>query len=97
NLCFIGRTRLLREAGGSPERMIEHACNRNSALGDRLSSLVPSDDDFLGTARVTFDRRGPRSRAMLEVGDAAGMIAPLCGDGMSMAMRSAELAERALS
>ena len=38
--------------------------------------------------------RSPKSRfagGVCMIGDAAGMIAPLCGDGMAMALRTADL------
>ncbi len=41
---------------------------------------------------ISFARKGPVSGAMPMAGDAAGMIAPLCGNGMAMAIHSGKLA-----
>lgn len=40
---------------------------------------------------VSFETKGPVENHVLMAGDAAGMIAPLCGNGMAMAIQSARL------
>ena len=62
----------------------------NPSLGKRLLSLRP-DGDPLAVARISLSAPGPVSGSLLRVGDAAGMIAPLCGDGQAMALDSAIL------
>jgi flavin-dependent dehydrogenase len=42
---------------------------------------------------MVFHRRRPVAAPLLLVGDAASIIAPLCGDGIGMALSSAALAE----
>ena len=43
-------------------------------------------------SQVSFAYRGVFAGDVCMLGDAAAMIAPLCGDGMAMALRSSELA-----
>jgi flavin-dependent dehydrogenase len=43
-------------------------------------------------SQITFAKKAPVENGWLMVGDAAGMITPLCGNGMSMAMNAAALA-----
>ena len=40
---------------------------------------------------ITFDTKEPVDSHVLMCGDAAGMITPLCGNGMAMAVRSAKI------
>jgi flavin-dependent dehydrogenase len=40
---------------------------------------------------ISFETKEPVSNHILMVGDAAGMIAPLCGNGMAMAIHSAKI------
>lgn len=99
NVCLIGRVSDLRRCGGTGETMLRFAATRNPALSERLSRLgTPETEKFLGDSGF---RISPRSRPQgrgtcLPVGDAAGRIAPLCGDGISMALRSARIAAERL-
>jgi len=43
-------------------------------------------------SQVTFQKKLPVENQVLMVGDSAGMIAPLCGNGMSMALRASSIA-----
>lgn len=46
----------------------------------------------LTISQVSFDRKYPVENHMLMVGDTAGLIHPLCGNGMAIAFHSAKLA-----
>jgi flavin-dependent dehydrogenase len=43
-------------------------------------------------SQISFDKKSQVEDHVLMVGDAAGMIAPLCGNGMSMAFHGAKIA-----
>jgi menaquinone-9 beta-reductase len=43
-------------------------------------------------SQISFDRKEQVQNNILFIGDAAGMITPLCGNGMSMAMHAAHIA-----
>jgi len=45
----------------------------------------------LTISRISFDKKKQVERNVLMVGDAAGMITPLCGNGMSMALHASKL------
>lgn len=45
---------------------------------------------------INFERKLPVENHLLLLGDAAGLITPLCGNGMAMAIHSAKLACEAL-
>ena len=49
-------------------------------------------DTPLTISQISFEQKTQQQNHILMLGDAAGMITPLCGNGMSMAMHSAKLA-----
>ncbi len=63
----------------------------NPTLGRRLAGLVPNDSAPLTVSQMPFGKKEPVKDGILYVGDAAAMIAPLCGDGMAMALESGVL------
>ena len=48
-------------------------------------------DKFIAVSQITFVPKGAFAGDVCMIGDTAGMIAPMCGDGMAMALRVAEL------
>lgn len=91
NVCWIGRTDALRRAGGTPEDMLNESLCRNPTLHDRLSGLTRVSDRFEAVSQVPLMTKDRFVNGVCMIGDAAGMIAPLCGDGMAMALETADL------
>lgn len=91
NVCWIGHVDVLRDAGGTPDAMIRHALHDNPALADRLHGLTQVSDRFEAISRVPIGPKACFADDVCMVGDTAGMIAPLCGDGMAMALAAADL------
>ncbi len=89
NVCWIGRAADLKRAG-SPDAWLAAMGATNAHLGARLARLRRVTD-YKSVGQVTFAPKPLVDGGLVMVGDAAGMIAPLCGDGMSMALRGAEL------
>lgn len=92
NVCWIAHERSLRIAGGDPEEMLERILGTNRVLAGRLREMERLSEDFVAVSQVNLARKDPFSRDVCMIGDAAAMIAPLCGDGMSMALASAAMA-----
>lgn len=90
NVCWLAREDQLRSGGGSPEGMIDHVLTRNPHLQRRFE-LMTRVTDFMAVGQLTFREKALFASGVCMIGDAAGMIAPLCGDGIAMALRSAEL------
>ena len=91
NVCWIAHQRHLKEAGGSPESLVDRMGEWNVRLGCRLADLVRVEP-FQAVSRLDFRPKELFAQDVLLIGDAAGMIAPLCGDGIGMAMQSAVIA-----
>lgn len=92
NVCLIARTDVLRASGKSFESMRDGVMRENPALASRFDRLRLAMSHVVATSQIPFVEKEPVSRGVLMIGDTAGMIAPLCGDGMAMALRSAEIA-----
>ncbi|HMB93237.1 MAG TPA: NAD(P)/FAD-dependent oxidoreductase [Rhodothermales bacterium] len=92
NVCWIAREETLKAAGGDPEAMIDQSLAQNPALARRFVQMERVSDRLIAGSQVTFVPKGAFSGDVCMIGDTAGMIAPMCGDGMAMALRGAELA-----
>lgn len=92
NVCWIASTRALKAVGGTPEAMVAQTLPRNPVLAARLEGMQRVSDSFQAVSQISLARKAPFERDVCMIGDTAGMIAPLCGDGMAMALHSAALA-----
>ncbi|MBE1445267.1 NAD(P)/FAD-dependent oxidoreductase [Paenibacillus sp. OAS669] len=71
--------------------LLEAACRSHPKLQLRLADAVPIPNTQAAVAPVNFHRKPIAWSQLPLVGDAILTIPPLCGDGMSMALRSAQL------
>lgn len=90
NICYLGSRETLRKHGNITN-MEANVLHRNPHLKRIFSSA-----DFLWDKpevinEISFEIKQPVDNHMLMCGDAAGMITPLCGNGMAMAIHSAKL------
>jgi len=91
NVCWIGHTDALKDAGGTPTAMLNEGLRQNPILDDRLQGLTRVSDQFEAVSQVPLMRKSRFAGGVCMIGDSAGMIAPLCGDGMAMALQTANL------
>lgn len=96
NVCGLASYAALARAGlppgaRTPRALIEAAERWNPALGARLAGTECITGTECAVAPVHTQRRGQAWDGVPLVGDAAAMIPPFCGDGMAMALRSAQL------
>lgn len=91
NFSYISKATNLRECGNDIRQMEERILSRNPYLSNYIHNA-----EFLFkpvvVSHVDFDVRSALAGHMLMTGDAAGSIAPLSGNGMSMALRASKLA-----
>ncbi|OXM87470.1 NAD(P)/FAD-dependent oxidoreductase [Paenibacillus rigui] len=71
--------------------ILMHAGRYSPPLKERLFGAVPVPGTQAAVAPIRLSRRPVPWGDCAHVGDAALMVPPLCGDGMSMALRSALL------
>ncbi|MFD0797600.1 NAD(P)/FAD-dependent oxidoreductase [Maribacter chungangensis] len=70
--------------------------SKNPYLRDFLERSELIFDKPLAIAQIAFDKKEPVLNHILMCGDTAGLIHPLCGNGMAMAIHSAKLASEAV-
>ena len=92
NLCYLTTRQQLKEAGGSIEALEQQVLSRNPELGDLLAQAQPAFDQPLVINEISFAPKPPVEQHLLMAGDAAGLITPLCGNGMAMAIQGGKLA-----
>lgn len=91
-LCYLTTAKNLKENNNSIKEMEQNVLYKNPFI-----KKIFSESSFLFPAPVTisqisFDKKMQVENHVLMIGDAAGMITPLCGNGMSMAFHSAKIA-----
>jgi len=92
NVCgLVHMKRLLGLRGGWPA-FTEKIGNEHPEIGKVFASIEPLQSQFLSSDPVIFAAKSPLHQGIVMVGDAAGMIDPLAGDGLAMGIQSALLA-----
>jgi menaquinone-9 beta-reductase len=91
-LCYLTTAATLKRNNNSIAEMQEKVLFQNPFL-----KKIFSESEFLfqqpvTISQISFSRKLPVENHVLMLGDAAGMITPLCGNGMSMALHSSKLA-----
>ena len=67
---------------------------KNSALKEIFNTTESQFEQPLTISQISFETKNPVENHIIMCGDTAGMIHPLCGNGMGMAIRSAQLASQ---
>lgn len=90
NLCYLTHRDNLKSSGNIQE-MENDVLFRNPLLKQLFAncSFVFEKPEVIN--EVSFETKGPVENHILMAGDAAGMITPLCGNGMAIAMRSGKI------
>ena len=95
NLCYLATYKSFKEHK-DPEEFKEKVLRKNPFLDDFLSKSSEVFDHPLTIAQISFIRKEPVEEHVLMIGDTAGLIHPLCGNGMAMAIHSAKIAAEVL-
>jgi len=91
NACLLVRVGALRAAGGDPARLFAERVLVEPSVRGAVGQAEPCSA-WHAVGPLHWGVARPAARGILFVGDAAGTIDPLCGEGMSHALRAAELA-----
>jgi flavin-dependent dehydrogenase len=95
-LCYLTTAANLQSSGNSVATMEKNILSRNPFL-----EKIFRDSEFLFErpeiiSQVSFEKKEKIENHIMMIGDAAGMIAPLCGNGMSMALHGSKIAFKCL-
>jgi flavin-dependent dehydrogenase len=95
-LCYITTARNLRESGNSIPEMERMILRQNPFLEKIFSSANFLFPQPVTISQISYERRTRVEDHILFIGDAAGMIPPLAGNGMSMALHGSKIAYRCI-
>jgi len=90
NLCYLTKRRHVRECG-SIETMENEILRENPFLNSLYKNADFLFDKPEVINEISFAAKNPVEQHILMSGDTAGMITPLCGNGMAMAIHSARM------
>jgi flavin-dependent dehydrogenase len=92
NICGLVHASRLAGHKGRWDSFLETIREERPGLDAMYSRFEPAQDGFLSSDPVIFRARAPVEGGVLMIGDASGVIDPLTGNGMAMAIQSALLA-----
>lgn len=93
NLCYITNYSSFKKYKNI-ENFQRQVVFKNKFLKEIFNNSEAIFEKPLTISQVSFKTKKPVENHILMSGDAAGMIHPLCGNGMSMAIQSAQLASK---
>jgi len=96
-LCYLTNSENLKKNGQSIPAMEEKILKRNPVLRKLLDEVVFLFEEPVTIAQISFAKKSQAENHVLCIGDAAGMITPLCGNGMSMALHASKIASGPIS
>ena len=91
NVCYLATYKSFKPHK-NPEVFRQEVLQKNPFLGTFFKESAPLFDQPLTIAQVSFDSKLCVKDHILFLGDAAGLIHPLCGNGMAMAIHCAKIA-----
>jgi len=101
NICFLAHESVFRGAAEAPpERLAEFLKwmpAQNAHLQAWLSQAKQIDEHWISIGQVPFSGKHPVEGDILMAGDAAGLITPLAGDGIAIALQSGKLAAESIA
>ncbi len=93
NLCYITNYATFKKYKNIADFQ-EQVVFKNNFLKEIFHNSEAIFEKPLSISQISFETKKPVENHILMCGDSAGMIHPLCGNGMSMAIQSAQLASK---
>lgn len=95
NVCYLASYKSFKKYK-NPIIFSENVLHQNKHLKKFFSEAEMLFDKPISIAQISFDQKETVKDHVLMLGDAAGLIHPLCGNGMAMAIHSAKIASEAV-
>ncbi len=92
NICGLVHASRLSGHRGRWDAFVESIRGEEPRLDQLYAGFRPAQDEFLSSEPVIFRARRAVEQGVFMIGDASGVIDPLTGNGMAMAMQSALVA-----
>ena len=90
NACYLAHYRSFKQYKNVGEFQA-YVLRKNPFLNHFFANATPLFDKPLVISQISFARKKPVENHVLMCGDTAGLIHPLCGNGMAMAIHSAKI------
>ena len=91
-LCYLTNAENLQNSGNDIKKMEKAILSANPHLKKIFEECEMIMKEPVIISQISFDKKSLIEDHVLMVGDAAGMITPLCGNGMSMALHASKIA-----
>lgn len=95
NVCYLSTYQSFK-AHKNSDHFKENVLRKNPCLDQFFQESDRIFERDLSIAQISFQPKPQIENHMLMLGDAAGLIHPLCGNGMAMAIHSAKIASEAI-
>jgi flavin-dependent dehydrogenase len=92
NICGLVHASRLEGHTGRWEAFVETIRSEEAPIDALYRDHPPAQEGFLSSEPVIFRARSPVESGVFMIGDASGIVDPLTGNGMAMALQSAALA-----
>ena len=96
-LCYLTTSENLKNNHQSIPAMEDNILRQNPELRKLLDEVVNLYDEPVTIAQISFSKKTQVENHVLCIGDSAGMITPLCGNGMSMALHASKIGADSIS
>lgn len=90
NVCYIADFKSFKRFKNI-EEFQQKVVSKNKFLAKVFAESEMAFDKPLSISQISFESKAPVENHVLMCGDSAGMIHPLAGNGMSMAIRAAQM------
>jgi flavin-dependent dehydrogenase len=96
-ICYLVDAEQLKQCNNDIPKLEKEVMFKNKNIKQLFESVQFQWEKPAVISNVKFDKQGLYNNHMLFIGDAAGAISPLSGNGMSMAARSANILSELMS
>lgn len=91
-LCYLTTAANLKKSNSSISQMEKEILCKNPHLKKIFSEAVFLYEAPVTISQISFNKKQQVENHVLMIGDAGGLITPLCGNGMSMALHAGKIA-----
>jgi len=91
NICYLADYATFKKYKNIEEYQ-KNVLYKNKQLKSVFENCDLLFDKPLTISQISFDKKQPVENHILMIGDSAGLIHPMCGNGMAMAIHSAKIA-----
>lgn len=91
-LCYLTTANNLQRSESDIKKMEQDILSVNPHLKKIFAECEMLWKEPVAISQISFDKKNLVEDHVLMIGDAAGMITPLCGNGMSMALHASKIA-----